>query len=222
MPNRFTFINSNSSTPALVNQINQNFAKLDNEGVTKAFSGANGKSLIQGKLPGDLGHGQVLYDPSGKAAIYMAIDSTGKPVLKVAKDGKDATTDADADMVFNSAQNVLKVVGSGTVTTPAFAVNGTAGQWNASNPSQPTIVEHKLGFTPAVIAYTDFGAGQYGLMPATLTQIVSATAITFEFLSATADSNFLYITDLVRSNGAVSTTAGNKAVKYYLLQETAA
>jgi hypothetical protein len=140
----------------------------------------------------------------------------------VAKPGKDATSGSDADMIFNSSQNVLKIVGSGTATTDTFVVNGVAGQWNASNPSGPTVIPHNLGFTPAVIAYTDFGAGQWGLMPATLTQIVSATAITFEFLSATADSTNLYLTDLVRSNGAVSTTAGNKKIKYYLLQETVA
>jgi hypothetical protein len=49
MPNRFTPVNSSSSTPALVNQINQNFAKLDAEAVVKQFKGGNGDALLIGK-----------------------------------------------------------------------------------------------------------------------------------------------------------------------------
>lgn len=127
MPNRFTPINTSSPTDKALNQINQNFARLDNESVTKVFSGQGGmKAVIQGRLPNDTGYGQTLYDNTGNAVIYMAVKN-GQPILKVAKAGKDAITGDDSDMIFNSSQNTFKIIQALT-----FPLNRAAGNLSIS------------------------------------------------------------------------------------------
>ena len=70
MPNRFTPVNSSSSMPSVINQINQNFAKLDNEGVVKQFKGSNGDTLIIGKT-GDTTFGIKVQDSSGDPVMVI-------------------------------------------------------------------------------------------------------------------------------------------------------
>ena len=150
MPNRFNAITSKMTGEAQAAQINKNFAELDREAVTKVFKkGQDSNAIIQGRLPNDLGYGQILYDNDGNAAIYMAIDADGNPIFKVAKEGFDATTASDGDLVFNSSRNMFKIIDSGTanVEIPG-SPNGT---YSISVPYPANTVP--AGSVPAVVAY---------------------------------------------------------------------
>lgn len=151
MPNRFTPINTSSPLPSALNQVNQNFAKLDNEGVTKVYNGPGGtKAVVQGRLPDDAGYGQALYDQNGNAVIYMAVKDDGNAVLKVAKTNKDAISGTGNDLIFNSGQNTFKIVASGSasLTSP-----------NSAGSSLGVSVYHGLGYAPIVMAFVKFSSG---------------------------------------------------------------
>lgn len=139
----------------------------------------------------------------------FGFDSAGNMVVKVAKPGFNADTASDANLIFNSSQNVLKVVGSGTAQLTA--VLGT---------SVATSASHSLGYIPAAIVHwhdTDFfGPGTY---------LPSAH---FEYVSSTNNVGVIHWVDstnisfqVTLGSGAGSTRDGVYGFKYYLLQESA-
>ncbi len=67
MPNRYVNVNPNSGFSEAVNQINQNFRKLDSEAVTKKF-GSGDNQVIIGKAGNYTG--MVVGDLSTNAIIY--------------------------------------------------------------------------------------------------------------------------------------------------------
>ncbi len=81
----------------------------------------------------------------------IGLDSSGTQLwgLKVAKPGVDVTTATDSQLVFNSQQNVFKIVKEGTVPILISYVHDV---------SRPDLaysygtVQHSLGFTPLVVA----------------------------------------------------------------------
>lgn len=149
--------------------------------------------------------------------------SDGTTALKVAKPGFEVSTATNSQLVFNSNQDIFKIVGTGTgvaptVTTGADGTNTYSGF--ATNP-----YPHGLGFTPAIIAYYLQSANSYVLMP--YSEVVSASApqggIISSIYRTTVDSNNVYIFHYVvtYSPGIGSGTYPGASVKYYLLQETA-
>ena len=76
---------------AMVAQINNNFAKLDLEAVTKVIRGAGGRTaMISGKLPNGT-FGDLYYDSEGNARILITATSPGdgEPVIAISKSGID-------------------------------------------------------------------------------------------------------------------------------------
>lgn len=211
MPNRFTPVTSSMTAPAIVNQINQNFSKLDAESVTKTFSGPQGRSsLIQGRLPDDLGYGQILYDRSGKAVIYMAVDKNGKPILKVAKDNQDATVATDDQLIFNSSQNTFKIATSDTVilTRPA----GTA--------SVSTLIPVPVSASAFLSWGTLTGVSPQLTYPLPY-YAPSGTGTMLWGVRAYYDSSANVVKFFNESYDAgVTATTYTVSIKYYLLQET--
>ena len=213
MPNRFTPINTSSQLPSALNQINQNFAKLDNEGVTKVYNGPGGtKAVVQGRLPNDVGYGQVLYDRNGNAAIYMAVDEGGNAILKVAKASKDAISGTDSDLVFNSNQNTFKIALTGTTTLAAP---------NSVGATTSVSVPFSLGTTPIVFAFASLSpTGTRFPLPLLQPQLTGdptpgliAYQISYEIV---VDTLTFYWRDVTRATNATA------YITYYILQETAA
>lgn len=60
MPNLFNPIDPSTSQSNAMAQINNNFAKLDQEVVTKVFRGESGDDVIIGKLPNGM-YGMLFY-----------------------------------------------------------------------------------------------------------------------------------------------------------------
>ena len=214
MPNYLDRIAPGSSSDDIIRTTNDNFTKIDNEAVTKTFAGANGtNSIVQGRLPNDLGYGQIFYDPNGLAKIYMAVDPDGNPIMKVAKDGKDATTGSDADMIFNSAQNVFKIVKIMDISVAAVSQSGAGESFvSASSP-------HGLSQTPIVMGFVTV-VGERSMMPYTShSGVGGGVVIRSQIVYADA-------TNVTVLSSVVSTVAGTYSIpaftaKVYVLQETA-
>jgi hypothetical protein len=87
MPFRFNPVNPKSPQDHLISMINQNFAKLDGEAVTKIFyESKNIPGVIIGKLPNNM-YGILMYLDGIPNAIWTA--QTG---LKIAEPGTDVLT----------------------------------------------------------------------------------------------------------------------------------
>jgi len=240
MPNQFTPVTTTNQQAAL-NQINNNFRKLDAESVTKTFGGQNqdeklliGKTgdstlglsykkdeqdkIVVGKLP-DGTYGIIFYDNDGLPSIYMSITADGVPVLKVAKEGKDASSASGDDLIFSSAQDVLKVVKTGTVNIVPPAV------WTSMT-STTVAIPHGLSIEPAVLAYVNnpvisgLGYTTPGLsvVPSNLYLNTSGNLI---YSSMRVDSTNLYleITNVTPFSGGWD--GFTWSFKYYILQQSA-
>lgn len=168
----------------------------------------------------------IVFDGTDNKALFGR-DGNGDYVVKVAKDGFDVLTAADGDLIFNSAQNVFKIVGT---VSSAFPDPGTASPpagGGGAFVSALTSVAHGLSFTPAFLAFSGasptftqspnltnmgtFGAGVggVGMYVANFSISVNAT-------------NVIFRSQLV-AYGAVGTSIGvvPPSATVYLLQETA-
>jgi len=170
---------------AVVNQLNQNIAQLKvNEQTT------------------------IIKDDSGTRRVLLGKGLNGFYGLKISQEGTDVYSAEDAELHFNSDSNVLKIVGSGTVTLP-FAADGT---------TQTVTVTHNLGYVPIVYAFTTSEAGITGSFPQILVQDSGVDAgKVLQVISWDADDTEVNFYNQSQLQG----TAGGQ-VKYYLLQETAA
>jgi hypothetical protein len=186
--------------------LNKNFGELDGETLTKVYSvSQTSPGFIEGQLPNNLGYGFLMYTPDNKVAIACYIDSSGQPILKIAKDGYDALTATDAQLIFNSAQNVFKIVMTSSVSIPAN-LGGTT----------TTTVAHNLGYVPAFQCYLFVtGSATYYQIP--YTSIDAVTGAVNILATAYADATNIYFETIVTAVGTQPWT-----IKYYLLQESAA
>jgi len=144
--------------------------------------------------------------------------------MKLSKPNIDVLNAINSNLIFNSNQNIFKIVSSGNSTTNSYTVSGgSAGVWT-NYLGSPLTINHGLGYIPSVIAYINY-SNQYVLLPTTFQSIVgnSGTGAQFNRISVNVDSNNLYILDTTLVNGVITTpyTAGGLSIKYYLLQESA-
>jgi hypothetical protein len=182
MPN-LAPIPSGTDPAQVTAMINRNFQALNNEQVTKLYN-----------------------DASGTPSILIGVDSTGKSVVKVAKTGIDVTAATDAQLAFNSAQNTLKVVQSGT-----FSMTATAG----TSPS--ATVPISLGYTPAIVANVSLPNAPLLYTPVNYTLFISSVV----FVNVNVFVESTQITFQVGLGSGSSAFNGTYNFKYYLLQETA-
>lgn len=177
--------------------------------MTNAPEGANKPylSTMNGKL--------TLSDGNNLTAFIGLKNVVGvmSPVVRISKAGFDAETTTDDNLIFNSAQNVFKIISTGTVTV---ATSGTG--------SFSTSVPHSLGFTPAVIAFVTYPSDPpssrisvpFSLIfsPSGADTAIKIAAHAYVYTTSTSiDFNVSQI-------GSVFSN-GNWRFTYYLLQETA-
>lgn len=87
MPTRFIPVNPGTDFAQAMAVINNNFAQLDNESVTKTFKQANGNAIIEGKLPYSGGYGTLYHDPDGVPRLLVGITPDGEVDIVKSKDG---------------------------------------------------------------------------------------------------------------------------------------
>jgi hypothetical protein len=92
MPFRFIPVNPGTDYDQAMAVMNNNFAQLDNETVTKTFKQANGNAIVEGKLPYDGGYGSMYYNSDGIPTIIIGILPDGTVAIIQSKNGTDVTT----------------------------------------------------------------------------------------------------------------------------------
>lgn len=194
---------SSNSDSSNWNQINNMIRQLNNEQVTKVFKQAGGvDGLITGRLPNDLGYGFLLYGTDGKVLIACYINSLGKPILKVAKEGYDATTATNDQLIFNSDQNVFKIV-----------TNSTTSLTTSTGGATDRVVAHNLGYVPVMLAYMEFPgvAGSRVNLP-----YIETGPSGIEIVGSVDSTNVTFECRVADPLGP-----NTYQIRYYLLQETA-
>lgn len=199
MSNRFQPIPASTPPDQQLAMINNNFAQLDNENVKKLF-----------------------YDVNGTPSIFIGIDQDQASVIKVAKPGVDVTTATNDQLAFNSAQDVFKVVASGTASISAPSASTNNSQATATTNATVT---HGLGYTPAVLAFLTLGSNVYRPIPYTVSGIINSTVgnWTNSVLYYQVDSTSLTLISQYTQSSTTSQSGSGLGgtIKYYLLQETA-
>lgn len=144
--------------------------------------------------------------------------------LWVSKPGNDVTSSSAAinnQLIFNSNQDIFKIVGSGTLS---WTLSNTANVVPAG--TQTNTITHNLGFQPSALVY--FSA------PTTANTTILSPMPYTDFFSSGANKGLLFsdtryfinttqlifqVINLVGSDYSPNVPTWN--IKYYLLQETA-
>lgn len=154
------------------------------------------------------------FDNNNNVSAYFGYDPeiSETPVFRIAEAGFDAQTTDESHLIFNSEQNVFKVVKSDTIS---LTYDGSVGTY-ATAP-------HGLTTIPIVMAYVklpddaDFSpmGGEYVPMPA----YSNRTGLPFFQCIQSADETNIYfrVHDIYSSGGSPKTYQ----FRYYVLQETA-
>ena len=152
---------------------------------------------------------QIFKDDTGTRRVLLGKGADGFYGLKVSQEGVDVFSAANDDLVFNSDQNVFKIVSSGTSIIDA--TSATAGVAISNT------VAHNLGYIPAFQAYYSAGGFFYQL-PNSTGWGASGGVMTFtNWIFAAVDDTNIYLYFIPSASGDI----GLFPVKYYLLQETA-
>jgi len=161
-----------------------------------------------------------MFSDSTVPRLLMDADS-----MKISQSGVDVKTATNSQLIFNSSQNMFKIVATGTTTI-------TGGSSASTNGSYSKIVAHNLGHTPIVMAY----AVGYGSSLQPLPTVISAsfrqhtiTTPNDDFFMAVdqwarsgADgTNVTFSIDWANANYPTAYVVSDLVIKYYLLQETA-
>lgn len=153
--------------------------------------------------------------------------------VKVAFPGIDVLTATDEQLIFNSSQNVFKIVKSGTISSPDLNI-----VWpgvGLYQQSQTEAVTEDLGLdpslTPAILA---FGEGTNGSFPFPLTQVGTSpdnngfftltVAVEYLDLGGFAGVNTavtIQVNALASGTATIPQGPRSFSARWYLLQETA-
>lgn len=158
---------------------------------------------------------QIFKDDTGTRRVLLGKGKDGFYGLKVSQPGVDVYDAGDDELVFNSQQNVFKIVDTDTVDISSSGATVTT-----------TEIEHGLGFAPIPLAFlngvsiTDVGTGLNLPLPTfqnlnidTVNQVVQDRVR----IIVAANDTKLFLSILNSTGGAV----GPLTIRYYLLQETA-
>lgn len=169
-----------------------------------------------GRLISNEDRTKIIKDDAGVQRFLQGFNQGGfnnNVGLKISQEGKDVLTAADSELVFNSDNNLFKIVQTGSATMNADATVSGAGS------TIVTTIPHNLGFVPAALIYTLTSAGDYVPLPAVSSYTTSGGNVLFnQFITSSIDDTNLYIKFF--PGGA--TDYGEYEFKYYLIQETAA
>jgi len=179
----FGLISSNDPQN-IANEMNKNILELKNNEVVQYFK-----------------------DDTGTRRVMLGKGPSGFYGLKVSQEGYDVYTASNDELVFNSDNNVFKIIQSGTATLGS-AADGTTTE---------VTVAHNLGFVPVVMAYLTDSGSSISPLPSLIVESAGAEeGKVLQVISWYADTT--NVTFYNQSN--LQSTAGG-TIKYYILQETA-
>lgn len=175
--------------------------------MSTASSGQQVTDSINGKLTFEQDKNRIVGRDENNLIRLLILANGTDFAMKVAKDGYDATTATNDQLVFNSEQNVFKIVSKGTATIGAVGASAIGS----------TTITHGLGYIPAVLAYQTDGTN-YFTVPFT------------SFVSGGANDGKMSLNVYVIANStqvtfyAVTSSFGSTSgltFSYYLMQESA-
>lgn len=186
---------------------------------------STGNLVVQEGVLDDGATGIRIVDKQQVGIAQFGRFKDGTTALKVAKQNFEVSTATNDQLVFNSAQNVLKVVKILPVScSVAYSTNATP---NGNQTNVATYI-HGLGFTPSYIAniiMDDSAASQNGnsstdnyANPGMLLGWVGSHVTAYVVATVTVDSNNVYFRIMMDTQGFTNGTYTFTAT-VYLLQE---
>lgn len=135
------------------------------------------------------------------------------------------TSTSSDDFIFNSNQNVFKIVDSGlinNVVVPALSQTGVGS--NSDGNDYDVLFDDDLGYVPQFIAYMNIFGGNY--TPINYSQILTGgnALFTYQIIGQSASSglSFSTITNILSAGAGTTNVSGfSGSIKWYILQETA-
>jgi len=170
----------------------------------------------------------IYKDDAGTRRVLEGKGADGFYGLKVSPAEVDVYTATDDQLIFNSGQNVLKIVQTGTATIPSTTIPSTT-----TNGTSSVIITHNLGFKPVVIAYVTDTYGNLSPLPAfTVYSGFVDTGGGFpyvmplnQYVISSSGTNTVTFTNYITNSDyplGMSYAASAKTIKYYFMQESAA
>lgn len=181
------------------------------------YSGQQTTDALSGKLTFEQGQGRIVGRDENN--LPQLVISTNPFEMKVAKAGFDVLTAPNEDLIFNSSQNIFKIVDSNSIT-----FNKPAANWLGTG-----IYTHNLGYVPAVIAFVQnsgtltqiplhtpvqigYGADNGKIALSIYPDLITSTNITFRCFTPSMSGPF----GNINYDQSIDIT-----IKFYLLQESA-
>ena len=185
--------------------------------------GNNQVSSLDGGVRLDEGNGRFVVSNGQNNLGIFGPDSTGKTVVKIAKEGFDADTATDDQLIFNSEQNVFKIVKK---ISKSFSISAGANGGTGS-----ITIDHNLGYVPLIFGSVTVSTNTVGLSNGSIlmlpVKVPGITGIQNSTTQLPVDFLSMSITSLTTSNLNVgwSLIFGSNSVTglitLYVLQETA-
>jgi len=185
-------------------------------------SGGQSTDALNGKLNFQQSKNRIIGVDSNEDIRLLISAQDDDFAMKISRDGYDATVASDEELIFNSSNNLFKIVGSNTVSmvVPDPFLSGA---------SVEQVIPHGLGFAPAYVGYVQIplgdgslvGQGQLTQLPGMLiTNTGTAGRISvFATMSVDESSVTLKVVNTLAVN--LSLLGSPWVFKYYLMQETA-
>lgn len=146
------------------------------------------------------------YFDSTTARIVEGLLPDGSYGMWVSKPGFDVRTASGDQLIFNSSQNIFKILLDATYTLNTSTTSGVI-----------RTIAHNLGFLPVAMVYLELPASIFGGSSAASTMLPWSNGGTNNpLIEWYVDNTNLYLT-------STKDTSGNSpyTIHYYLLQETA-
>lgn len=229
------FFGQKVSKPGIdVNTASDNQLIYKNDFSTQTFYTASGQAgVASGQIPSG-GTGTAIYDSAGNIVAQYGeqsdgsvnlkfFDSNGIGVaqfgqftggavaLKVAFPNVEVSSAPDSELIFNSNQNIFKIVQSGVV-----ALNGA----NSVSTNTTTITIPGYNNSPAFLAYLQLSNISTQLPSFNLTVQSGYAGIGYIIYGNAYQSGTDGKLDLSATNYTIANDPNTYTIKYYILQET--
>lgn len=200
------------SLDAIADRVNPNQVA---SGMTRGI-----QQLGSEKVYSDGGNNQIIVEDANEPRVLMGDQATFGEGFYVTKDGFNAKTETNAaNFIFNSSQNMFKIVSTGTaiVTVPTPISSGTV---------LTTTVAHNLGVKPAFSAFVDIPIGDgsavlQGKLTGVPAFLIKSTGSISIAATVDVDTTNIYFRVANTAGTGVTGVDGVWTFKYYLLTETA-
>lgn len=165
---------------------------------------------------------KVYYDQTNSRIVEGKLpDGTyGMWVSKPGFDANNSTAATAGNLVFNSNQDIFKIIQTGTTTISAASLTTAANSYGLA--TQVSTVAHNLGYPPIVIAYSSDNISAFlNAMPFNIpTAVTSTSFVQFEMDFSVDTQNIYFDFNLFGYNRTSTYSLGPYTIKYFVLQES--